>query len=353
MIEVDFLAAGDSNADAICIMYGDDKSRFVHVVDGAYSDMSANIVNHIRTHYGKHFHINHMVVSHADNDHAAGLVGVMEHMEVKNLWMNRPWLYVDEVIHNFHGNFIRQGLIDEMRKKHSCLVRLEELAKQNGTPVHEVFQGAQIGQFWVLAPSRDRYIRLIPDMDKTPTSYATEASTLGGFFTKAVRAVQNWIEETWDVETLSNTPNPPTSASNESSVVQLGVVDGKTILLTGDVGPEGLNEAADFAETQGLLTYPTCVQVPHHGSRRNVTPNVLDRWLGPSVPEGITVGSAYCSVGKAQNDYPRKQTSNAFLRRGYPVHVTRGTGKYFYHGCDLRSGWSHSHPVPFSTKVEE
>jgi hypothetical protein len=33
-----------------------------------------------------------------DNDHCAGLVGVMERFEVKHLWMNRPLLYVDHVL---------------------------------------------------------------------------------------------------------------------------------------------------------------------------------------------------------------------------------------------------------------
>jgi hypothetical protein len=41
---------------------------------------------------------------------------------------------------------------------------------KQGTKIHDVFQGAQIGKWRVLAPSRDRYIRLIPDLDKTPQS---------------------------------------------------------------------------------------------------------------------------------------------------------------------------------------
>ena len=54
--------------------------------------------------------------------------------------------------------------------------------------------------------------------------------------------------------------------------MQLGQVEGRTLLLTGDVGPVGLNEAADYAQALGLLAPPNFVQVPHHGSRKNVTP---------------------------------------------------------------------------------
>ena len=68
------------------------------MVDGAYAETGERIVEHIRTHYGRGFHINHMVLSHADNDHATGLVEVMKKMEVKNLWMNRPWLFAAETL---------------------------------------------------------------------------------------------------------------------------------------------------------------------------------------------------------------------------------------------------------------
>jgi hypothetical protein len=40
------------------------------------------------------------------------------------------------------------------------------------------------------------------------------------------------------------------------------------------------------------LKRPHMMQVPHHGSRRNVTPNILDRWLGGKVNRGQSVGCA-------------------------------------------------------------
>jgi hypothetical protein len=154
----------------------------------------------VETHFGRDWFINHMVVSHADNDHCAGLVGVMERFEVKHLWMNRPWLYVDDVIEKFHANYSRKGLICDIREKHDYLVCLEDLALARGTRIHEVFQGTIIGAFTVLAPSRARYIRLIPDLDKTPTSYGEDSTGLAGLFTKAFEAVKEWANERWDLE---------------------------------------------------------------------------------------------------------------------------------------------------------
>lgn len=126
------------------------------------------------------------------------------------------------------------------------------------------------------------------------------------------------LKETWTGETLSENPEP-TSAFNESSVVQIGMFDGRTALLTGDVGPGGLAEAADYAETIGIaLPGPRFVQVPHHGSRRNVTPSVLNRWLGNPLSSSAEErrGTAFCSAAKDDEDHPRKKVQNAFLRRG-------------------------------------
>jgi beta-lactamase superfamily II metal-dependent hydrolase len=96
----------------------------------------------------------------------------------------------------------------------------------------------------------------------------------------------------------------------------MAVVDNERLLLTGDVGPDGLNEAADYAtlmEPMGPLRF---MQVPHHGSCDNVTPAVLDRWFGSRVTQGVERGVAYASVGINRTEHPRAQVTNAFRRRG-------------------------------------
>lgn len=314
--EIDFLPVGDSNGDAICIRYGSPNSFFVHVVDGGFTDTGDIIIDHIERYYTTTNFINHMVLSHADNDHACGLIKVLERFEVRALWMNRPWLYAAEILDKFHGNYTEQGLVKYLKDSHPYLVELEQIATRKGTPVYEVFQGATIGQFTVLAPSRARYVALIPDFDKSPTSYETKSlvdSLLG-----TVKTAVDALKEGWNIETLDENP-PETSASNESSVVQFGNIDGSRILLTADVGPEGLNEAADYASALGMLAPPAFAQVPHHGSRRNVTPSVLNRWLGSSVAsDSVVRGIAYVSVGKDADIYPRKKVKNAFMRSWIP-----------------------------------
>lgn len=349
--EIDFLPVGDSYGDAIVIRYGDPNSGYyLHVVDGGHTEAGEAIKNHINELYPGYF-INHVVVSHADNDHVCGLIEVFKHFEIKHLWMNRPWLYAEETLRHFHGNFTLEGIIKDIKDRHSYLVELEELANLQRTQIHDVFQGAKIGRFTVLAPSRERYIKLIPDFEKTPISYAENTTQAAGLLKTLLEKAKKWLDEKWDVETLSDNPQPPTSASNESCVVQYATLEeGKNILLTADVGPAGLTESANFAASLGLPR-PTFVQIPHHGSRHNVTPILLDAWLGPRKAIGTEVGIAYCSIGAKKTDYPRGQVKNAFIRRGYKVYANRTQTITHFSGAGHPGGVPLD-PEPFDDKVE-
>jgi hypothetical protein len=151
--------------------------------------------------------------------------------------MNRPWIYANQVIDQFHGNWTLQGWIADVRAKHEYLVELEAIARSRGMEPQAVFQGAHVGPFEILAPSPQRYISLIPHLDKTPPPYRSELKPRS-FAAQALGLLER-VKETMDIETLDHNP-PATSDSNETSVVQLGMYENRKILLTADVGPEGL-----------------------------------------------------------------------------------------------------------------
>lgn len=352
--EIDFLRVGDSNGDAICVRYGTDATSYtIHVIDGGFTETAQTAIGHIEKYYGEGVTIDHMVLSHADNDHATGLIGVLEHFDVGAIWMNRPWLYAEKCLDAFHGNYTLDGLVKKMRELHPYLVQIEEIAAKRDVPIYEAFQGTAIGQFHVLAPTRERYISLIPELEKTPQSYIEAVATkgIGTVITDALKGAREWVKEKWGSETLADDLN--TSASNETCLVQMGFFDDKRVVLSADVGPIGLMEAADYAETNGILAPPGMMQIPHHGSRHNVSNTALDRWLGDPLPEGSAGrGCAFCSVGEKKDEYPRRIVSNAFLRRGYPVHSTRGETKRHSYQMPKRDGWSAATPAPFYHEVE-
>jgi len=354
--EIDFLPVGDGekSGDAIAIRYGEENDYLIHVVDGGSLDSGEEMVKHIRQYYGNPDFIEHVVLTHADNDHSSGLRKVIEEFEIGEIWMNRPWLYADETLHLFEGsNLTVEKLEKQLREAYPILVEIEDMADKKQIPIREVFQGAQIDQFTILAPSRQRYLELIPQFDRTPEAAeeATAKATLGQILGEALKKAAAWIAETWGKETLEE--DVETSASNESSVVQIADFDGNKVLLLGDAGIISLNEAADYAELIGI-TLPglSFMQVPHHGSRHNVSPSVLNRWLGEQIPKGSeTRFSAFASVAKKDEERPRRKVVNAFIRRGSRVYATKGSTKHHFNNMPDR-GWSKAVPYEFFDQVE-
>ncbi len=76
--EIDFLAVGDNgrSGDAIALRYGnlhgDRDAQRVVVIDGGFSDDGYRLAELIRTYY-KTDHVDLVVSSHPDSDHANGL----------------------------------------------------------------------------------------------------------------------------------------------------------------------------------------------------------------------------------------------------------------------------------------
>jgi beta-lactamase superfamily II metal-dependent hydrolase len=351
--EIDFLPVGDSNGDAICVRHGDVLTGYtIYVIDGGYAPTGQIIINHLNTFYGAPKFIHHVVLSHADNDHVSGLINVVEHFDVGTLWMNRPWRFAAEIIGAFHGNYTVEGLAKMIRDSYPLLARLEDLANSKGIQINEAFTYAQIGAFTVMAPTRQRYLELIPQFDRTPTSYVKPVKGVFAKLGEAVKQLAHFFEA-WGSEALEDNP-APTSPSNESCVIQLANFNGRTALLTADAGPDALSRAADAAAILGRLSPPDFVQVPHHGSRRNVTPDVLNRWLGHVLPEGSAArGIAFCSVGSNKPEYPKRRVSNAFLRRGYHVCKTDGAWISNYYDMPKRAGMIPITAIPFTSSYTE
>jgi hypothetical protein len=67
-------------------------------------------------------------------------------------------------------------------------------------------------------------------------------------------------------------------------------------------------------------------QVPHHGGRRNVSTELLDRWLGPRLssplPEGQKRFTAMISSAKEDTDHLRKAVLRAMKHRSAFIATT-------------------------------
>lgn len=356
--ELDFLdVETKKSGDAIPLRYEVAGQRYIHVVDGGFQALSDKIIKHIVDHYDNK-PIDNVIVTHPDGDHVCGLHGVVERCNISAIWMLRPWLYANEIIHRFDTYNSVDRLVSRLRSVYPYIAKLEEIAEERGIPIFEPFQGAQIGAFTVLAPSRARYLDLIVESEKTPESAEVEqslAEALFGSIVQAGTAIANFVKGAWGYEVFSP---EETSAENEMSVVQAAVIAGKSIVLTGDAGRQALAEAADFAPAAGLiLPGVDRFQVPHHGSRRNVSTDLLDRWLGPRLAarpaEGDEAFVAICSSAKEDKDHPRKSVERAFVHRGARFAATEGDNIRSSHNAPARDGWVPVPRRPYPEDYEE
>jgi beta-lactamase superfamily II metal-dependent hydrolase len=357
-LEMDFLAVETAKSgDAITLRSARNGVQFIHVVDGGFTDMGETIVSHLDQYYTNQDYIDHVVLTHPDGDHARGLKYVLENKDVRRLWMNRPWLYVHELLPRFKNYSSPDRLASKLKDIYSNVADLEEIANERGIPISEAFQGTSIGYFTVLAPSRARYLDLIVESERTPeateTTTATLMRSLSALTETIFKAAANLIKAAWGEETFSTSD---TSAENEMSLVQYTSFGGMSFLLTGDAGRETLTEAADYAPLVGLqLPGIDRFQVPHHGSRRNVSTELLDRLLGSrlSSPAANPTFHAFISSAAADPDHPRKSVERAIHHRGGKVFATEGASLVTgWHRPD-RDGYSAASPRPYPEEQEE
>lgn len=355
--EIDFLKVETKQSgDAIALRYRLNGIMSIHVVDGGFQDTGDHAVEHIQKYYGNSSIIDRVIATHPDGDHLGGLRVVLEQLQVRELWMLRPWLYAHEIIHRFKNVGSLDYLLRALKEAYPNVLALEEIATRKGIPIMEPFQGATIGAFRVMAPTRARYLDLVVNSGRTPDTKEGAAksvllSTLGAAVRKAAEAVSSFIKTAWGEEVFSS---EDISAENRMSVIQYALLCDRRILLTADAGNDSFAEATAYAPSIGLnLPGIHEFQSPHHGSRRNVSTEMLDQWLGPRLQNQLAEGeqsfNSVISSAKADPDHPRKAVIRAIIHRGGHVVATEGRDILLQKNAH-REGWS---AVPCEAYPEE
>lgn len=346
--EIDVLPVGEGerSGDAIAMRYSLDGVQWdVLVIDGGNQDSGAELVKLIRTHYGTN-RVNHVLNTHPDADHASGLRVVLEEMEVGALWMHQPWAHSPHILNAFDdGRITTQSLGRRIEEALRAAKGVYDLAVEKRVPVFEPFQGSNIGGLLVLSPSRTQYQALLPHFRSTPeTSISSPLpSSRGGIAALLAEAMAKFVPATPLTEDAA-LGRKATAAENESSVVLFGRFDEERILFTGDAGTVALNGAAQFAASVGLsLQGLRVMQAPHHGSRNNLSAEVLRK---------ISARFAFVSVAAKSTTHPRRSVTNALQRRGTAVYATQGTGLRFEYNVPARPGWGPANAVPWHELIE-
>jgi beta-lactamase superfamily II metal-dependent hydrolase len=326
VLELDFLPVGKEtqSGDAITFRFFDGVAHRIVVVDGGFTETSVDVLSHLEAYYGG-TEIDLIVSTHPDDDHIRGLVGVVQGASrVREVWVHQP------SSHGYSGSTGHKAdLVDE----------LVAAARTAGALVREPFAGDQFcGAVTVAGPSREDYELWLGqettlDTERMIAKQAAQSALIG-----ALRAKYGGTLTSDPGETL--TSGEGTTPRNQHSVILNIVVEGKRALLTGDAGAPALHAAANTLDQLGLSNpYPWVFQVPHHGSRRNLDPEILDRLIGVVGTFDGGVHEAIASVAAKADDHPRGAVSNAMRRRGYDMFATRGRTLHCNSGYPARPNW--------------
>lgn len=254
------------------------------VIDGGKSTIA------IRTRYDKiplDEIIDLLVVTHIDSDHIAGIIALVKHMKengeshrLKQVWFNFPKKEETDEYSVAEGNELA-----------SLLLGIDGVCWNNN--ISELLDSTiEVGdmKLRVLAPDNDvadEYKPNNPDeLGVYPEDWHVNLRTL----------IDNVDDDDMDE-----------GGPNSQSIIILVECEGKKLLLPGDSTPKELYDALlYYNNTNGTPLKLDFMKLPHHGSTRNVTKNILD---------AVTCSDFIISTKKNKKyRFPNKETIAKLLR---------------------------------------
>lgn len=326
--EVRFFSVGTETkgGDAIFIRFIDDSSKWkVIVIDGGYGESGEHIVDYMKS--LDLSTIDLMVNTHPDLDHISGLLTIMDSdIQVTTLVYHRPWHDADLKADMFQDNRITDKSVNRrLRENFSKAYELEQKAFAKGCSINTPELGdTYFGCFTILGPTKDLYQQRLLESDKTPTVLDGEQ---GSIYQKIALKFRSWIDRKLPINWI---PNEDTSAINDTSIVSLLRLQNMNILFTGDAGKRGLNAALKYLYDILPHTQINLLQLPHHGSRRNVDPQLL---------KSIAAKEYFisCPPKGEEDGHPSKRLVNVIYQL-FPdatVHKNNGSRNFIYHSDNL------------------
>lgn len=327
-ISIDMLSLG--NADSIIVWLKDRyKNNFVILIDGGNKRDGEKVIEHLDKYILPNVTQSApdlVICTHHDKDHVGGLITVVEHYgnKIGKVWINNPAEHISSYAYQtLKKSFRRQSAYKQYEVILKSLKKLDDfisLVDSKKIPrEHALYgQGLFDGVIQVLGPSGDFYKTLLPGMENMDRYVSSEADyAYNSIFSQAV------INENLE----SNSPCPivdeenSTSATNNSSVILEIQAKDSRYLFTGDAGVQAFEDV----ETRFSLEGIHWLDVPHHGSRRNMSSQLIDT-MSPKV--------CYISA-KGGHKHPRKALVNCLRKHGAQVYGTHKGGNKWHHRGDF------------------
>ena len=254
-----------------------------------------------------------VVLSHVDDDHIKGVLDLIQDLRAQHERHRRPTIAVQELWHNTFSNIVdlklealepaRRELFSEV---HDLALNLVDFGAGATTVVpagmdarpESIDQGDQLTEEaggLKLPINRGFHPERLISIDLAPRPVpGLEGLSLyivGPSHQNLGKLKVQWRK--WVIKQLrpkprelgrelpekERAPKPDESAFNLSSIMLLAEADGKTILLTGDGLGEDLIQGLEQAGMlmPGGTFHVDILKLPHHGSARNVSPELFRR----------------------------------------------------------------------------
>lgn len=315
--EIDMLSLG--NADSILVTSWRPWEPPVRVlVDGGNAESARQVLAFLQRR-GVAF-VDHLVCSHLHDDHAAGLVTIASQpwLTIGTAWIHQPRAHIELArLAAVRSRATVSRVAADINRGLETVDRIIGVLNVRGVPVFEPFAGQAIGPLFVVGPTVDYYrglLREFTDIDARAVLGARLNDDGMSLLAELLRAGAS----------TSLDDCPETSPENNSSVILYGALAGQRFLLTADAGTDALSRVVCAYEF-GPFFNLDWMQLPHHGSRRNMNSFLVDQFCPRIV---------YVSADGTMK-HPRRAVVNAFKVKGtqvFSTHYPQSTHLWYYVG---------------------
>jgi beta-lactamase superfamily II metal-dependent hydrolase len=323
-ISIDMLAV--NNADAIIVWLKDeDNNNFVILIDGGNKKDGEKVINHLDKYILKQagkLAPDLIICSHHDKDHIGGLITVVEHYGnlIDEVWINNPAEFLGALNYrHLEESFRLKSQYKQYQVILESLTNLDDfisLVNRKKIPCNNALAGQSkhSGIVTILGPSYSFYKALLPGMENMDKFVTEEAGwAYNSIF--GVAAINESLENSSPCPIVDE--ENTTSATNNSSVILEIKAKGKRYLFTGDAGVKALEDV----ETRTSLENIYWIDVPHHGSRRNLSSRLID-----------TMKPTTCYISaEGSTKHPRRALVNCLKKHGANVYCTKNGNDLWHH----------------------
>jgi beta-lactamase superfamily II metal-dependent hydrolase len=329
-IEIDMLDV--ANADSIIIQVYDGKEHASIVIDGGNAS-DGDIVLQQLDRLGIRS-LDLIINTHPDADHIDGLRTLIDGITVGQVWIHDP------SEHKASERMVYQKLSEQQfssavfeYKSLTETYSLIDFIDSRGIKRLEPFAGLQFrlpgsASIEIVGPSVNYYEDLLEHFeDKARDLVLNEVLSSVQEAIKGLKTQQT-PEEIIDEK---NDESP----TNNSSVLTLIRHSTNSYLFTGDAGPDAFNQARIAQNLSGQFW----MQIPHHGSRRNLTTELI-KYFSPRV------GFVSAKGGEDQK-HPNPALVTVLKNAGCLVYGTNKSGSLLHHSPDAnpRPGYDTAEPL--------